>query len=112
MKETALITGATGGLGKELAKVHARAGGSLILAGRSAEKLDSVKKELEAEYSVQIATVCANLLDGNAAEEIFRQVQETGTEIEYLINNAGFGGRGEFHNRTMEQDMDMIRVNV
>lgn len=112
MKQAALITGATGGLGKELAKVHAQAGGDLILAGRSAEKLDAVKAELETEYPVQVRTVCADLLRMDAADEIYRQVKETGAEISYLINNAGFGGRGEFHNRSMEQDMDMIRVNI
>lgn len=112
MKDAALITGATSGLGTELAKLHAARKGDLVLAGRSQEKLDSTRSMLEEKYNVEVMTICVDLSKIDSAEEVYRQTKEAGVEIEYLINNAGYGGRGEFHKRSMEQDMTMLYVDV
>lgn len=111
-KKTALITGATGGLGTEFAKLHASKGGNLILVARSKDQLEEMAKGLREQYSVEILTMAVDLSQADAAGTIYAQVKEAGVSVNYLINNAGFGGRGEFHNRTMEQDMSMLSVNV
>lgn len=111
-RKLALITGATGGLGTEFAKIHAATGGNLLLVARNKEKLEEMKKFLEASYHVEVKTFLVDLSDVDAAEKIYTFTKENHIEVDYLINNAGFGGRGEFHVRTMEQDMAMLSVNV
>lgn len=111
-RKLALITGATGGLGSEFAKIHASKGGDLLLIGRNQEKLNGLKKELESAYHVTVMTFAIDLSTEDAAERIYKYTREKKLSVEYLINNAGFGGRGEFHTRTMEQDMSMLSVNV
>lgn len=111
-KKTALITGATGGLGTEFAKIHASKGGNLVLVARNEDRLDKLKKELQDKYKIEVFTIIVDLSQMDAAETIFNQVIKSEIQVDYLINNAGFGGRGEFHNRTMEQDISMLSVNV
>ena len=111
-KKLALITGATGGLGNEFADIHAATGGNLLLVGRNENKLSEMKERLEKQYHVQIYIFSADFSEEDAAEKIYRFVTDNKIKIDYLINNAGFGGRGEFHERTMEQDMSMIYVNI
>lgn len=106
---TALITGATGGLGKEFAKIHAQHGCDLVLVGRNPEKLAKVSAELK-QYKVNIQTVAVDFTDDNAAQVIFDAVKDV--QIDYLINNAGLGGHGTFLERSMEQDLGMAKVNM
>lgn len=108
----ALITGATGGLGTEFAKLHAARGGNLLLVARDAEKLKAMKQGLEETYSVRVTAFTADLSEEDAADQIYAFTKQENIQVDYLINNAGFGGRGEFHRRTMEQDMSMLSVNV
>lgn len=111
-KKMALITGATGGLGAEFAKIHASRGGNLLLVARDKEKLEKLKKSLQDAYHVEIETFLVDLSEVDAADKIYAYTKENQVNVDYLINNAGFGGRGEFHVRTMEQDMSMLSVNV
>lgn len=111
-RKMALITGATGGLGTEFAKIHAATGGNLLLVARNKEKLEEMKKSLEASYHIKVKIFLVDLSAEDAAERIYAFTKENHIEVDYLINNAGFGGRGEFHVRTMEQDMAMLSVNV
>lgn len=111
-KKLALITGATGGLGNEFANIHAATGGNLLLVGRNENKLSEMKKRLEKQYHVQIYIFSVDFSEEDAAEKIYRFVTDSKIKIDYLINNAGFGGRGEFHERTMELDMSVISVNI
>jgi len=112
MRETALITGASSGIGKELASIHAERGGNLVIVARREDKLNELKDELEARHSVQVTVIPKDLAQPEAPLEIYDHVKSVGIEIEYLINNAGFGGRGKFHERQWEQDLAMIQVNV
>lgn len=112
MKNTALITGAAGGIGKEFAKIHAGTGGDIAAVDLNSEGLASVKAELEEQYGVKVYTMTKNLTDINAPQEIYDELKENDIEIHYLINNAGFGGIGKFHQRTWEQDLAMIQVDV
>lgn len=112
MKKVALITGASSGIGKELAHIHAEKGGDLILVARSGDKLNALKATLEGEHGVQAIVMVKDLTLPNAAREIYNEVRQSGMEVDYLINNAGFGGRGKFHERDWEQDLAMINLNV
>lgn len=110
--KTALITGASTGIGKELATIHAEKGGDLIIVARSLDKLNKLKSELETKYSVKITVIAKDLTLPTAAKEIYDEVKDKGIEVNYLINNAGFGGLGKFHERDWNQDLDMINLNV
>lgn len=111
-KKVALITGATGGLGTEFSKIHASNGGGLLLIGRNPQKLEKMKSEIISLYKVDVYVYVVDLSEHDAAEKIYAYTKEQDLQIEYLINNAGFGGRGKFSERTMEQDMSMLSVNV
>lgn len=111
-RKTALITGSYGGFGSCLVKIHAAAGGNLILVGRSQEKLDKQSKETQNKYGIEVHTIAVDLTLPDAAQKIYDSCRKNGWNVDYLINNAGFGGQGEFVERTMEQDMNMLAVNV
>ena len=112
-KKLALITGSTGGLGSQFVKIHAELGGDLVLVARENDKLAAQKAEVEEKYGVTVHTITADLSKAEEVDNIYQTCKDNGWEIDYLINNAGFGGRGDFaRERTMGQDMSMIAVNV
>ena len=112
-KKTALITGSYGGLGTCFVNIHAGNGGDLILVGRSQKKLDEQAEAVKKQYGVEAHTIAADLSTPEAAQMIYDTCKENGWTVDYLINNAGFGGQGDFaRERTMEQDMSMIAVNI
>ena len=110
--KVALITGATGGLGKEFVKIHAEKGGNLVIVGRSQSKLDSLKEEIEKKYQVEVTTIAVDQSELDSSEKIYQEVISKGISVEYLINNAGLGGQGNFHERTMDEDMNIININI
>lgn len=112
MSKTILITGASSGIGKELANIHAEKGGDLIIVARSKEKLEALKTEIEAKFRVKVLIIVKDLTLPEAAKEIYIEVKSAGIEIDYLVNNAGFGGRGKFHERAWEDDLAMINLNI
>lgn len=111
-RKVALITGASSGIGMELAKIHAERGGDLVIIARSESKLQDLKTELEKRHSVNVMVIAKDLSQPNAPREIYDEVKKAGIEVDYLINNAGFGGRGKFHEREWETDMTMINLNI
>ena len=112
MKNTALITGASSGIGKELARIHAEKGGDLVIVARRQEKLNELKTQLEKQHGVQVITVAKDLSLPNAPKEVFQEVQEQNIQVDYLINNAGFGLRGKFHELSWERQLQMIQLNM
>ncbi|WP_394242200.1 SDR family NAD(P)-dependent oxidoreductase [Vibrio astriarenae] len=112
MSNTALITGASGGIGLELAKIHASKGGDLVLVARSKEKLIELKNELEVSYGVKVEVIASDLSQPNAAQALFDKTQALGLKIDTLINNAGFGGHGKFHERSLTDEHSMMQVNI
>lgn len=110
--KTALITGASTGIGKELAKIHAEKGGNLIIVARSESKLAQLKKKLEEKYNIKVVVITKDLSDLNAPQEIYNEVKQEGIEIDYLINNAGFGALGKFHELNLARQISMINLNV
>jgi short-subunit dehydrogenase len=112
MKHTALITGASSGLGKEFALIHASKGGDAVIVARRAQKLNNLKKEIENRYGTQVKVIAKDLTKPKAPKEIYDEIKKSGIQIDYLINNAGFGGHGKFHERAWEQDLSMINLNI
>lgn len=111
-KDTALITGASNGIGLELAKIHASKGGDLVLVARSKDKLEQLKQTLEAKHNVSVTVIVEDLSDPGSAKRIFDTTEQLGLEISVLINNAGFGGHGLFHERQLSADQAMMQVNM
>jgi short-subunit dehydrogenase len=109
---TALITGASNGIGLELAKIHASKGGNLVLVARNKTKLDELKSELEKQYKVSVYTIGKDLSLINAAQEVFDETQKAGIQIDYLINNAGFGDFGMFVDADWKKEEQMINLNI
>lgn len=112
MKQTALITGASNGIGLELAKIHAQKGGDVVLVARSKEKLEQLAQELTAEYGGKAWVISQDLSESNAAQAIFEQTEQMGIQVDVLINNAGFGGHGRFFERELAKEQQMIQVNI
>jgi len=112
MKNVALITGASSGIGKEFAKIHASKGGDCLLVARNKEGLDELKQEIEATYSSKVLVFPLDLTTPNAVESLTTFISEENIQVEILINNAGFGGHGRFHERQWNLDEKMIQLNV
>lgn len=112
MKKTALITGASDGIGLELAKIHASKGDDLVLVARTISKLNELKAQLENEFGIQVLTIQKDLSVPNAAKEVYDEVAKNTLSIQYLINNAGFGHFGFFHESDWEKQAQMINLNI
>ena len=110
MPNTALITGASAGIGREFALHHAAKGGDLIITARREEALASLRSEIEAMHDVSVTIIPLNLGTADGAEQLYAATK--GQRIDILINNAGFGGRGEFINRNLNDDLEMIDLNI
>ena len=111
--KTALITGASKGLGKEFAKIHAANGGNLVLVARSREQLLLLKQELENQYrTILVEVIIKDLTMPNSAYEVYDEIKEKNIQIDYLINNAGFGEYGLFVDTNWSRLEQMIDLNV
>lgn len=112
MKKVALITGASSGIGKELARLHASKGGDLVIVARREQALSDLKSELESQHGVEVKCIAADLSDPTSPQQVYDQCKADSIEVEYLINNAGFGGHGRFYEREWAKDEAMIQVNI
>jgi short-subunit dehydrogenase len=109
---TALITGASNGIGLELAKIHASKGDNLVLVARNKEKLDAIKTELENKYKIVVYTIGKDLSAINSAQEVYNETNQQNFQVDYLINNAGFGDFGMFAETIWEKELQMINLNI
>lgn len=109
---TALITGASNGIGLELAKVHASKGGNLVLVARNKTKLDELKAELERQYKITVYTIGKDLSLPLAAQEVYDEIKSQQIQIDYLVNNAGFGDFGMFVETEWNKELQMINLNI
>ena len=108
----ALITGASSGIGLELAKLFARESHDLALVARSHDKLRIIAEDLQHTYGVQVKFYAKDLSVSSAPEELFEILQSEGGNIDVLVNNAGFGWRGEFAQMELTDALEMIQVNI
>lgn len=109
---TALITGASAGLGLEFAKLFAADKHDVVLVARRLDRLEALAKELSAEHGIRAEAIAADLMDPAAPKAIAAEVERRGLTIEFLVNNAGFGLAGPFHTNDGERERGMIEVNV
>jgi uncharacterized protein len=107
----ALVTGASKGLGKFFARALAARKQNVVLAARSAEKLEALAAELRDSQGVLAETVACDLAAPEAGLRLSRHLRERGLPVELLVNNAGFGLRGEFLSLTLERQLEMMRLH-
>jgi short-subunit dehydrogenase len=112
MKNTALITGASNGIGLELAKVHASKGGDLVLVARNKSKLDELKTELEKQYKILVYIIGKDLSAFNSAQEVYDETTKENIQIDFLINNAGIGVFGMFAETDWNKELQTINLNI
>lgn len=112
MRKTALITGASYGIGKELAELFAKDQINLVLVARSKDVLEKLAVDLKQTYSIDAEVIASDLSKPTAAYELYEQCQQKQISIDYLVNNAGFGLYGEFLNTDLQKEIDMIEVNI
>ena len=112
MASTALITGASGGIGYELAVVLARHGFDCVLVARSRDRLDELAARLEAEHRVKTLVLAKDLSRGTAVDEVFEEVTAAAMPVEVLVNNAGFSVFGRFAETDLSTELEMLQVNV
>lgn len=112
MTQTALITGASGGIGLELARQFAQNNFDLVLVARSRDKLQQLADELQDKYQISVAVVVKDLTEPSAPAEIYAELQERGTAVNILVNNAGFATYGFFDELDLQRELAMIQLNV
>ncbi|HYA85815.1 MAG TPA: SDR family oxidoreductase [Nitrospirota bacterium] len=110
--QTALITGASGGIGYEFAKLLAQDCNTLVLVARNGDRLAEVKKELETGTSVSVLVVEKDLAKPGAADELYRELRIKNIGVDILVNNAGFGDNGAFSETDWALEEKMIAVNI
>lgn len=112
MQQVGLITGASSGIGKELARIHAERKRDLVILARREAKLQDLKRELEEAYGVSVYVIARDLNEAGACQSIFEELTSNSIEVDYLFNNAGFGGRGQFHEQSWGMLDGMIGLNI
>jgi uncharacterized protein len=108
MKQTALITGASSGIGLDLAHLFAEDGHDVVLVARSEDKLRELAKELEAKHGIRATVIVADLAKPHAPQQIF----VVAPPVDILVNNAGYGTSGKFAETDLRAELDMIQVNL
>ena len=109
---TALITGASSGIGAEFARVLAADGMDLILVARRAERLEDLKKEIEQGSDVSCRMIAMDLSRPEAPDELYQATQSRDWSVDWLINNAGFGTNGAFATLPLDREREEIRLNI
>jgi short-subunit dehydrogenase len=112
MKHVALITGASSGIGKELAMLHAEKTGDVVLVARNSDALSELKIVIERTYHRNVEIIVMDLMVPDAAAQVYTQLNAKNIQISYLINNAGLGGYGNFYERDWVKDQAMIQLNI
>ncbi len=112
MAKTALVTGASGGIGLELTRILARNGYDIVAVARGAERLEVLKGELESLYGAGVTVIASDLSADGAARDVCDILAEKGIDVDILVNNAGFGDYGPFAECDWDKQDRMIRLNV
>jgi short-subunit dehydrogenase len=109
---TALITGASSGIGLELANIHASKGVNLVLVARNKPILDELKHKFEQHFKISVYVIEKDLSKPDSAQEVYAETTKQNIQIDYLINNAGFGDFGMFYETDWYKELQMINLNI
>lgn len=109
---TALITGASSGIGLELARILATDHHDVVLVARNLDKLNELKQELEGKHGIKAMVIPADLSIPRISDEIYYDLANKGIQVDILINNAGFGDYGAFANAEWKKQANMLQVNI
>ncbi len=109
---TALITGASGGIGYELAKLFAKDHHNLVLVARNGPRLEQVGNELQRQFGITVRTVALDLAAPAAPQSLFEELRRDGVNVDILVNNAGYGKFGEFADVPLEESAGQIQLNI
>ena len=109
-RKTALITGASEGLGRDLAELFARDGHQLVLVARNEARLTELAANLRNQFHVETEVIVQDLSAPDASQHVFDRLQ--GKPIDFLINNAGFGTHGPFAESDVQSQLAMLQVNI
>lgn len=112
MKEYTLLTGASSGIGYEMANQLAAKSLNLILVARTETKLQQMQAELTNKYGILVQYFVADLSDVNAAKDLYKKVQQENLLVTHLVNNAGVGNYGNFTETSLEEELSMIQLNI
>lgn len=112
MNKTALITGASLGIGMELAHVFAAKKENLVLVARSVSKLNEMAKEIAIKYGVKVDVIALDLSENESAKKVFAYCEQHNLKVDYLVNNAGFGDFGFFAQSNWDKQLQMINLNI
>jgi short-subunit dehydrogenase len=112
LPQTALLTGASGGIGYELAKLFAKDRYNLVLVARSGEKLNQLATELQTQHGIRVSVVPVDLAEPAAPRFLFDQLRRERIHVDILVNNAGFGVFGEFSQMPEAEILDQIQLNI
>jgi short-subunit dehydrogenase len=110
--KTALITGASSGIGRELTKLFARDGYNLVLIARRAPQLVQFAEELTAEFGISVKVIAEDLSVPHSPDDIFSVLQQESITIDVLVNNAGFGVYGAFTATDLRKELELLQVNI
>ncbi len=111
-RKTALITGASGGIGLELALLFAEDGYDLVLVARSEAKLAALAGKLEGQYGISVRTVLRDLSQPEAPDDVHAGLARESVNVDVLVNNAGFGVRGPFGEMSLASALEMMQLNM
>jgi len=111
-RPVALVTGASSGLGLELATIAARDGHDLVLVARRSDRLESIGKGLREEFGAAVTIIVRDLAESEAARVVTQEVEARGLSVDLLVNNAGLGVHGPFAETPLDKELAMIRVNL
>lgn len=112
MKKTVLITGATSGIGLELAKVFAKHHYELIIVARKKHELMATQALLQQEYKAEVSVIVKDLFNPKSARQIYDETKAQGITVDILVNNAGQGEYGDFIDASLERLLDIIQLNI
>ncbi len=112
MYGTAIITGASSGIGLELARVFAREGYDLLITARRDKRLKQLKKELESTFNINVYAFKLNLTEEDAGSKLFHYAEKNELDITVLVNNAGVGDYGFFHKSEWTRQLQIINLNI
>lgn len=112
MEEAALITGASRGIGLELARCYASEGTDLVVVARSEDRLHEIKRKFEPNYGISVRVIARDLTAPSAAKDIYDELENGGIFVHALVNNAGFGNFGRFVEHDWSREWDLLQLNV